>query len=139
MPELLIKRKKQLFAPANCCFHVYVDGDKRTTLPNGEQGTFKLEEGKHTLQINNNYFKGKKIELIIDRQGKKEIHTYSRPILGWLYLIAPIALIIVSALKLFQVHMHPLVFTLSLIPLILFVVLALVLGLLKEAIVVRFK
>ena len=84
MPELLIKRKKQLFAPANCCFHVYVDGKKRTTLSNGEKGTLNLDAGKHTLQINNNYFKGKKRKLNLEKEEKIEIQTYSRPILGWL-------------------------------------------------------
>lgn len=139
MPELRIKRKKQLFAPANCCFHIYIDGNKRTTLSNGDKGTLNLDPGKHILQINNSYFKGKKIELNVGQKEKKEVQTYSRPILGWLYLIAPIALIIVSILKIFHVSMHPLVYTASLIPLFLFIILALVLGGLKEAIVVRLK
>ena len=139
MSELVIKRKRQLFAPANCCFHIYIDGEKQITLTNGEEDNLNLEPGKHILQINNNYFKGKKITLNLHQEERNVIQTYSRPILGWLYLIAPIALIIVAVLKFFHVSMHPLVFTASLIPLFLFIVLALVLGLLKEAIVVRFK
>lgn len=137
MPELIIKRKKQFFAPANCCFRVYIDEIKKTTLSNGENDRFNIPSGEHTIQIRNNYFTSRKKNFIISDQQNISIETYSRTIIGWLYVIAPIVLLVFTFLRLIRVPMPLIVAILALAPFALFVVLALVLGLTKNVIVIR--
>lgn len=137
MPELIVKRKKQFFTPANCCFHVYIDNEKQTTLSNGDKDQLTIEEGVHTLQVRNNYFTSRKKNFVIGDQQTMVIETFSMPILGWLYVLAPVILIIFSALKLFHVAMPGILFSLALAPLFLFIVLALFLGFLKKALLIK--
>lgn len=137
MPELHIKRKKQLFAPLNCCFHVFIDDEKLTTLSNGDSDRLTIKEGKHTLKIRNNYFATRKIPFEINGSEVKEFETSSMPILAWLYFFAPVILIIVATLKFFHISMSSYVFPLALIPLLLFIILALVLGVFKKAILLK--
>lgn len=136
MPDLIINRKKQIYAPMNCCFHVFVDDKKQTTLTNGDNDRFSVVEGKHEMFIRNNYFASRKVTLDFDNNDK-EFETYGNPILGWLYVIAPIILIIYSGLKLFHVSLPKIISPLALSPLFLFIVLALVLGIFKKGVLVK--
>ena len=137
MPELVVKRRKQFFAPANCCYHIYIDDVKEATLSNGETEHFTLESGKHRLRVRNNYFTSRKVNLELNENQKVEVETFSVPILGWLYILAPVVLIIISTLKLFHVVLSGVVFSIGLLPLFLFIVLALLLGVLKKALLVK--
>lgn len=134
MPELHIHRKKQLFAPLNCCFHIFIDDEKMTTLSNGESDRLDIKIGEHTLLIKNNFFKTRKIPFKIDEGEVNKIETSSMPILGWLYFFAPIILIVVMAFKLFHIVIPSYVFLISLIPFIVFIVLILVFSIFKNGI-----
>lgn len=137
MPELIVERRKQSFAPANCCYRIYVDDVKQTTLSNGESDRFTIEVGRHLVKVRNNYFTSRNVEVELSENQTMKIETYSMPILGWLYVLAPVVLIIISSVKLFHVAMPGILFSLALVPLFLFIVLALLLGLLKKAILVK--
>jgi len=139
MPTLNFIRRKQPFAPANCCFHVYIDGEKQTTLSNGEQETLNVDAGKHTLQINNNYFKGSVSSFAVADNDELSIDAYSQPILGVLYFLTPVALIVIATLRLFHISYPPIFGILGLVPLILFVLSALFYGTTKTAIVVKIR
>ena len=137
MSELHIIRKKQLFAPLNCCFHIYIDDKKMTTLTNGDDDKLKIDKGNHNIQVRNNYFKTRNTPFYISADEVKVIETSSMPLLPWLYFFAPVVLIIVAFLKLLHVSLPSFVFPLALVPFITFIILALVLGLLKRGILLK--
>ena len=137
MAELILKRKRQFFAPANCCYQVYLNEVKKTTLSNGSSDRFKLDAGAYKLKIKNNYFTSRTIDLVLSADEKVVIETFSMPLLGWLYFLSPVVLIIFSALKLFHVLVPGILFSLGLIPLFLFITLAVLLGIIRKAILVK--
>jgi hypothetical protein len=137
MPELQIKRKKQLFAPLNCCFHVYIDNERKTTLSNGEEDKLTIEEGNHTLQIRNNYFKTREVIFDIAKDDVKVIETSSMTVLTLLYFFAPVILLIFATLKFFHVLLPGYVSLLALFPLFLFIVLGFLAAVLKRGILLK--
>ncbi|MGF7138273.1 hypothetical protein [Roseimarinus sediminis] len=137
MPVIKIQRKRQFFPGLSCCFHIYIDNKKRSTLSNGESNRFKVEAGQHELQIRNSFTSTRKISLDIDEEKNIRIETFANPVLGWLYVIAPLLLIIYSTLRLLHVAMPPYAASLALFPFALFIVLMLLSVLFRKAIHVK--
>lgn len=137
MPEIHIKRKKQLFVPFNCCFRVFIDDEKLSTLSNGDDDKLTIAEGKHIMQIRNNYFSTRKVLFEIKDNQIKVVETSSVFILGWLYYLAPIFLLIYASLKLFGISLPSFVAPVAITPFFLFIILALLFGLFKKAILLK--
>lgn len=137
MPVIKIQRKRQFFPGLSCCFHIYIDDKKRSTLSNGEADRFKVEAGQHQLQIRNSFSSTRKITIDIVEEKNLQIETYANPVLGWLYVIAPLLLIIYSTLRLLHVAMPPYAASVALFPFALFIVLMALAGLFRKAIQVK--
>lgn len=139
MPVIKIQRKRQFFPGLSCCFHIYIDDKKLSTLSNGEADRFKLEAGQHRLQIRNSFTTTRQLTIDIDKETNIHIETFANPVLGWLYVIAPLLLIIYSTLRLLHVAMPPYAASLALFPFLLFVVLMALAAMFKKAIQIKIK
>jgi len=137
MAEISIIRRKQLFAPMNCCFHVFIDGDKKTTLSNGDRDQLIVKEGKYQVHVKNNYFTSRKVLVVVNNEKVTKLETFGNPFVGWLYLIAPLILLAYATLRFFHVTIPGITPTVALVPLLLFVVLAALMGLLKMGVIVK--
>lgn len=139
MPVIKIQRKRQFFPGLSCCFHIYIDDKKRSTLSNGESDRFKVEAGQHQLQIRNSFTSTRKRTFDIGEEKNVHIETFANPMLGWLYVIAPLLLIIYSTLRLLHVAMPPYAASLALFSFALFIVMMALAALFKKAIQIKIK
>lgn len=137
MAELILRRKKQIFAPMNCCFRVYIDEQQKTVLQNGQKETLKMQSGTYSIRVQNNYFKSSEKEITVEENDILLVETYGNPLVGWLYILAPALLIIYTTLKMLHVSMPSYASTVALAPLFVFILVLAFVSIFKKGVLVK--
>jgi len=84
MSKLIISRKKEWYNKARK-FKIFIDGEKKDTIENGEVKELEVESGKHNVQFKMDWCSCPVVEMEIPEDKSKTLEVSGFKMARWIY------------------------------------------------------